>query len=91
MGILLCEQKFRDVWSRNESVRAEIGQIVHTDTRGKISSKGNINSQLGKHDDITYSFYIQNAFCKFRDSDRPHRSVSDSQCIAIVLKLAIQK
>ena len=32
MGILLSEQKFRDVWSRNESVRAEIGQILHTDT-----------------------------------------------------------
>ena len=32
MGILLCEQNFRDVWSRNESVRAEIGQILHTDT-----------------------------------------------------------
>ena len=32
MGILLYEQHFRDVWSRNESVRAEIGQIVHTDT-----------------------------------------------------------
>ena len=32
--MLLCEQNFRDVWSRNESVRAEIGQILHTDTRG---------------------------------------------------------
>ena len=32
MGILLCEQNFRDVWNRNESVRAEIGQILHTDT-----------------------------------------------------------
>ena len=32
MGMLLCEQNFRDVWSRNESVRAEIGQILHTDT-----------------------------------------------------------
>ena len=30
--MLLCEQNFRDVWSRNESVRAEIGQIVHTHT-----------------------------------------------------------
>ena len=39
MGILLCEQNFRDVWSQNESVRAEIGQILHTDTRGSISSK----------------------------------------------------
>ena len=34
MGILLCEHNFRDVWTRNESVRAEIGQILHTDTRG---------------------------------------------------------
>ena len=45
MGILLCEHNFRDVWIRNKSVRAEIGQILHTDThphthnRGKISSK----------------------------------------------------
>ena len=27
-----CEQNFRDVWIRNKSVRAEIGQILHTDT-----------------------------------------------------------
>ena len=32
MGMLLCEHNFRDVWSRNESVRAEIGQILHTHT-----------------------------------------------------------
>ena len=32
MGILLCEQHFWDVWIRNKSVRAEIGQILHTDT-----------------------------------------------------------
>ena len=32
MGSLLCEQNYRDVWNRNESVRAEIGQILHTDT-----------------------------------------------------------
>ena len=32
MGILLCEQNFGDVWIRNESVRAEIGQLLHTDT-----------------------------------------------------------
>ena len=30
MGIWLCEQNFRDVWRRNESIRAEIGQIVMT-------------------------------------------------------------
>ena len=32
MGILLCEQNFRDVWIRNKSVRAEIGQILRTHT-----------------------------------------------------------
>ena len=32
MGILLCEQNFRDVWRRNQNVRAEIGQILHTHT-----------------------------------------------------------
>ena len=34
MGILLCEQNVRDVWRRNETVRVEICQILHTDTRG---------------------------------------------------------
>ena len=32
MGILLCEQNFRDVWIRNKSVREEIGQILRTHT-----------------------------------------------------------
>ena len=32
MGKLLCENFLRDVWCRNESVRAEIGQILHTHT-----------------------------------------------------------
>ena len=32
MGKLLCEDNLRDVWCRNESVRAEIGQILHTHT-----------------------------------------------------------
>ena len=41
MGILLCEQNFRDVWRRNKSVRAEIGKILRTHTRGSISSKDN--------------------------------------------------
>ena len=41
MGILLCEQNFRDVWRQNQNVRAAIGQILHTHThtRGSISSK----------------------------------------------------
>ncbi len=29
-GKLICEKNVRDVWCRNESVRAEIGQILHT-------------------------------------------------------------
>ena len=33
MGILLCEQHFRDVWIRNKSVRAEIGQLLRTHTQ----------------------------------------------------------
>ena len=33
MGILLCEPNFRDVWIRNKSVRAEIGQILRTHTQ----------------------------------------------------------
>ena len=33
MGILLCEQKFWDVWIRNKSVRAEIRQILRTHTQ----------------------------------------------------------
>ena len=32
MGMLLCEQNFRDVWSRNEIKRAEICQILLTNT-----------------------------------------------------------
>ena len=32
MGMLLCEKKIWDVWSLDESVRAEIGQILHTHT-----------------------------------------------------------
>ena len=32
MGILLCEHIFRDVWIRNKSMRAEIGQILRTHT-----------------------------------------------------------
>ena len=32
MGILLCEQNFRNVSIRNQSMRAEIGQLLHTDT-----------------------------------------------------------
>ena len=37
MGKLLCEKMLRDVWCRNEIVRAEIGQIVHTHTHTRVS------------------------------------------------------
>ena len=37
MGKLLCEKNLRDVWCRNESVRAEIGQIVQTHTHTHAS------------------------------------------------------
>ena len=37
MGKLLCEKNLRDVWCRNESVRAEIGQILHTHTHIQIT------------------------------------------------------
>ena len=32
MGKLLCENNLRDVWCRNESVRADIGPILQTHT-----------------------------------------------------------
>ena len=37
MGILLCEQNFRDVWIRNKSVRAEIGHILRTHTQPRLN------------------------------------------------------
>ena len=36
MGKLLCEKNLRDVWCRNEGVRAEIGQILHTHTHTRL-------------------------------------------------------
>ena len=44
MGKLLCEKKLRDVWCRNESVRAEIGQILHTHTHTHTDTCGNHSS-----------------------------------------------
>ena len=37
MGKLLCENNLRDVWCRNESVRAEIGPILQTHTHTRVS------------------------------------------------------
>ena len=39
MGILLCEHNFRDVWIRNKSVRAEIGQILPTHTHARTHAR----------------------------------------------------
>ena len=52
MGILLCEQHFQEVWRRNENVRAEIGQIVHTHTHAaqlvvRIITSKELKSQWG--------------------------------------------
>ena len=47
MGILPCEQNFRDVWRRNKSVRAEIGQILRTHTHAAklvVEMEGSLSS-----------------------------------------------
>ena len=46
MGILLCEQNFREVWRRNENVRAEIGQILHTHAAQLVVRKSMFNKQM---------------------------------------------
>ena len=59
MGILLCEQNFRDVWNRNESVRAEIGQILHTDTHTHTTA-----AKL-----VVRIHYLQSRYCAFVHSN----------------------
>ena len=46
MGKLLCENNVRDVWCRNESVRAEIGPILqtHTHTHTRARARGSYSS-----------------------------------------------
>ena len=39
MGKLLCDKNLRDAWCRNESVRAEIGQILHTHTHTRARAR----------------------------------------------------
>ena len=51
MGILLCEQNFRDFWIRNKSVRAEIGQILHTHTH-TTAAKLVVRISILHHDKI---------------------------------------
>ena len=46
MGILPCEQNFRNVWIWNKSVRAEIGQSLHTHTHAaKLAVRMYVYSQ----------------------------------------------
>ena len=55
MGILLCEPNFRNVWIRNESVRAEIGQILHTDTHPHTHTTA---AKLVVRIMLFYAFYV---------------------------------
>ena len=72
MRILLCEPNFRDVWIRNKSVRAEFGQMLHTDThphthttaaklvvRIKPRKFGNIVKMRLENDKIPYSPHVK--------------------------------
>ena len=45
MGKLLCEKNLRDVWCRNESVRAEIGPILqtHTHTHARARARARVS------------------------------------------------
>ena len=71
MGILLCEQNFRDVWIRNESVRAEIGQMLHTDTHphGDCSLVRRFSSPKVRESEIKGSSFRRFCSPKVRKSD----------------------
>ena len=65
MGKLLCEKNSRDVWCRNESVRAEIGPILqtHTHTRVSFSSIDNCCYNTEHYTMSTmYMFHYFNSF-----------------------------
>ena len=64
MGKLLCEKNLRDVWCRNEGVRAEIGQILHTHTHTRLSYSSN-DGHAGlkcSHLDVCFAFYHTTIF-----------------------------
>ena len=48
MGKLICEKNLRDVWCRNESVRAEIGQILQTHRQTHASKISSRDCRLGQ-------------------------------------------
>ena len=51
MGKLLCEKNLRDVWCRNESVRAEIGPILQTHTHTRARARVSYSSIDRKYSD----------------------------------------
>ena len=78
MGKLLCEKNVRDVWCRNESVRAEIFQILHTHTHAaklvdltrfnKIATQGAPQMAVDKEANSisrVYSYYSKFNLCLF--------------------------
>ena len=57
MGKLLCEKNLRDVWCRNESVRAEIGPILqtHARTHARTNARTHQRTHARTHARASYS------------------------------------
>ena len=68
MGILLCEQNFRDVWRRNKSVRAEIGQIFRTHTHAAklVVEMSQVCHNVGLHN-VTHRGHTMLEQAQFND------------------------
>ena len=65
MGKLLCEKNVRDVWCRNESVRAEIGQILqtHTHTDRRVNLSSTVEPLSNDHHHQRPSLLYDHIFC----------------------------
>ena len=61
MGKLLCEKNVRDVWCRNESVRAEIGPILQTHTHTRARARARVSYSI-----IDLNHYQNNCWNFFR-------------------------
>ena len=57
MGKLLCEKNVRDVWCRNESVRAEIGPILQTHTHTRTHARARTRARVS-YSSIDYYYYV---------------------------------